>query len=160
MTNEWLEDEADAAIAMEQETTDAMEGSESWSPEAGDELRGLLLDVRVVPTKYGPKILMTVKDMGTKEVWDVWSSAALDRALYAQQPGLRRGIVLKYGGKEDTEYAAHKWYLASQPHDDASRAEAITLWTDTATRVAALNMAKDEKESAKSMTDKELEAPF
>ena len=161
MTDAWLDAEADAAIAQDEAMTDAMENSESWSPKDGEEIRGKLVSVKIVPTKYGPKTLLTVN---TKDaVWDVWSAATLDRALLDQKPALNRGIVIKYGGKGQGDgYEYHKYYLASEPKatDDEAR-EAMDMWIELMQEKAAMSKEKEEVKKATAAGGSDpLEAPF
>ena len=161
MTNDWLDGDADAALAASEEAMDAMANSETWDPKEGDELRGVLLAAKLVATKYGPSYLITVKT--TDGTYDVWVKAVLRRALLEQRPGFNRGILIKYAGKKQGDtYEYHQYSMASEPfRNEDEQLAATKVWAELVLEEADMaERAKERKEAKAAGKDDPLEAPF
>lgn len=75
---------------------------QSWSPNVGDRLIGRYLGMEQVPTKYGIKPVMKVRDEASGEALTVWMNVVLVSEFEREQPtiGDRIGIERLEDGKQ------------------------------------------------------------
>ena len=117
MTGSWLDD-AENAIEVEHQHQEAIADATTWSPKEGDLLKGTLLEVKYINTKFGWTYMINLVD-ADKQAWTVWCGRTLlKNALLDKAPGLNKGIAIKYHGmKQGKEFKYHDYTLECEPQD-------------------------------------------
>jgi hypothetical protein len=109
MAMSW-EDEADQLMSNAQKAQKDQSDAESWNPEEGDKLTGIMLSGAMLPTKYGPAKIMTVKDSDDK-TWTVWCTATvLKNQLEEQAPTPGKGVSILFNGMKEPKNAGGNRY--------------------------------------------------
>jgi len=158
----WLDD-AEAQLEIESEMQEAISGAVKWSPEAGDILKGTLIEAKFLVTKFGPTYLINVMDPDSK-VWTVWcGSKLLNDALMTQHPEVGKGIAIVYKGKKqgkENEY--HDYTMSSEPAETREQREArADFWRALKTEGVSDVYERNEPTHTKTHSEeKDLEAPF
>jgi len=157
VTASWLDD-AEAAIETEHAEQEAIGEANTWSPEAGDLLKGKLIGVKYINTKFGWTYLIHVMD-AKEQVWDVWCGrTVLKNRLLEEAPALGKGIAIKYHGmKEGKEFKFHDYTLSAEPQDADQQKASFAFFH----ALASAESAEDVKEITQTASEAAgLDAPF
>jgi hypothetical protein len=161
----WLDD-AEAQLEVEADQRQAIEGATDWKPEAGDVLKGTLMEGKYILTKFGWTHLINVmlQDGEVKTVW--CGSKMLKDQLMTQHPAIGKGLAIKYNGKKQgKDYEYHDYVLSCEPVEgdtaeirDEQRKERAAYWR--AVQESAGEVPEVEEHTATSSEQAGLEDPF
>jgi len=167
-------DEAQEEIELESSMAKQINDATEWRPEEGDTLKGTLLQVDAVITRYGTAFKIYVSEHATGEVFQVFAShSMLKEELLAHAPSVGKGLVIRYDGKAEGEYGKQTYYVVveriADPDDEAARkAAARAVFIDAVDRAETMKKMKDQKAKPdrdpapafNGSSDDELTAPF
>jgi hypothetical protein len=84
--------------------------SPDWTPEEGDTLNCVVLDRKVVDTKYGVKLVLVIRNAGDKSggidkgaSGNLWCPAVLTRKVLEIQPAQGSAMSVRFEGKVTPE---------------------------------------------------------
>ncbi len=157
MTGSWLDD-VEATIEVEHAEQEAIADATTWNPKEGDLLKGKLIGVKYINTKFGWTHLCHIVDNDGK-AWDVWCGRTLlKNQLLEQMPALGKGIAIKYHGmKEGKEFKYHDYTLSCEPQTQDERKASVLFFH------GLMNAESREEVQEVTQTASEaagLEAPF
>ena len=97
----------DTKAAQDKEEFD----SADWTPEAGEELTAVVLERKVVKTKWGMKLVLVIRNVGEKtsggieagKSGNLWCPAVLSRKMLDAQPAQGSGLKVRFEGKVTPE---------------------------------------------------------
>ena len=121
-------DKAEHEISQRKEAADA----KTWEPQAGDVLKGALIEAKVVTTVHGPTIMTVVKEHGTNDYYNVWAGRSRLKSEFLDVvPAIGSLIVLEYTGPKVAEKSGntyHQYTLVAQTQD-------FTFWQGIGTKL-------------------------
>ncbi len=85
--------------------------SPDWTPEEGEELTAVVLERKVVSTKFGQKLVIVIRNVGEKtsggieagKSGNLWCPAVLSRKMLDAQPAQGAGLKVRFEGKVTPE---------------------------------------------------------
>lgn len=85
--------------------------SSDWTPEEGEELTAVVLERKVVKTKFGLKLVLVVRNVGDEtsggieagKSGNLWCPAVLSRKMLDAQPAQGSGLKVRFEGKVTPE---------------------------------------------------------
>ena len=124
----------------------ADENTVRWEPEQGDVLKGVFVEVKYLPTKYGIKPMAVIDEDGTDSIYEVWCSPTVLRsAMEDREPHPGSLIGIRFDGFIETperETDGYNMYLVSIPDAPLGQmSEGKAHWAE-AVRVGDIRAAK------------------
>jgi hypothetical protein len=117
-------DQADADLEAAQEADKAWDDATEWQPDKKKKqpatLRGTMLDVKWISTKYGFSYLMLVRDFEDEDLyWKVWGSRSVIKSeLETAAPARNSKVVIQWlgtqKGKNDDSVEYHVYKVTTR----------------------------------------------
>ena len=144
------------------EAEKAAEGGDTWKPEAGDQLKGIFLNVTFVKGDWGWSPVGVIRDLSDNESVKVWfSSGILKEAIMNLKPAPGTPIAIRYDGtqKSDKGRDYKKHVVAMPEREEGDVILGKEYWAEQEATAKANEAAKQEERKAQ-VEDRPDEAPF
>jgi len=139
------------------------EGGDAWSPDSGETLKGIFLNVQFVKGKWGWNPVGVVRDIKTEESVTVWfSPSILKERMLSLKPAPGAPIAIRFDGEEKSEKTGNMYKKHTVAMPDRDEGDVILgreYWAEQETEAKAKEAAKQE-ERVEAQANRPDEAPF
>jgi len=138
------------------------EGGDTWKPEAGDQLKGIFLNVSYVKGDYGWQPVAVIRNLKDEASIKVWcSSGILREQVENLAPAPGTPIAIRYDGTKKSEKGRdYKVHVVAMPErEEGDEMLGREYWQKQEDDAKAKHAEKQEERKA-TVEDRPDEAPF
>jgi hypothetical protein len=107
---------------------------ESWKPDPGDILEGILARYEEVDAGHGPKKIAIIEDQGTSKIWAVWlSPKVLCSEFEKHRPRPGEHIAIKRYSDHEKGYKVYKLVVDREIEDDPAGSDGFGTFGNSRT---------------------------